>query len=81
MVKIRLTRLGAHKRPFYRMVVADSRTSRDGSFIEVIGTYNPQKGPAETKLDTERAQFWLQRGAQPTETALKLLKRAGLKTA
>lgn len=81
MVKIRLTRLGAHKRPFYRMVVADSRTSRDGSFIEVIGTYNPQKGPSETKLDTERAQFWLQRGAQPTETAMKLLKRAGLNTA
>jgi small subunit ribosomal protein S16 len=63
------------------MVVADSRTSRDGSFIEIIGTYNPQKGPTETKLDTERAQFWLQRGAQPTVTALKLLKRAGLKTA
>lgn len=81
MVKIRLTRLGAHKRPFYRMVVADSRTSRDGSFIEIIGTYNPQKGPSETKLDTERAQFWLQRGAQPTETAMKLLKRAGLNTA
>lgn len=81
MVKIRLTRLGAHKRPFYRMVVADSKTRRDGTFIEVIGTYNPQKGPSETKLDTERAQFWLQRGAQPTETAMKLLKRAGLNTA
>lgn len=81
MVKIRLTRLGAHKRPFYRMVVADSKTRRDGTFIEVIGTYNPQKGPSETKLDTERAQFWIQRGAQPTETAMKLLKRAGLNTA
>lgn len=81
MVKIRLTRLGAHKKPFYRMVVADSRTRRDGSCIEVLGTYNPQKGPSETKLDTERAQFWLQHGAQPTETALKLLKRAGLNTA
>lgn len=81
MVKIRLTRLGAHKRPFYRMVVADSKTRRDGTFIEVIGTYNPQKGPSETKLDTERANFWIQRGAQPTETAMKLLKRAGLNTA
>lgn len=78
MVKIRLTRLGAHKMPFYRMVVMDSRTRRDGSFIEILGTYNPQKGQSETKIDTERAKFWLQRGAQPTDVAKKLLQKAGL---
>ncbi len=78
MVKIRLTRLGAHKRPFYRMVVADSRARRDGPFIEILGTYDPLKGSAETKIDTERAKYWLQRGAQPTDIAKKLLQRAGL---
>ena len=78
MVKIRLTRLGAHKRPFYRLVVSDSRTRRDGPFIEILGTYNPQKGVSETKIDLERAKFWLQRGAQPTDIAKKLLQRAGL---
>ena len=78
MVKIRLTRLGAHKRPFYRMVVSDSRTRRDGPFIEILGTYNPQKGASETKIDLEKAKFWLQRGAQPTVIAKKLLQRAGL---
>jgi small subunit ribosomal protein S16 len=78
LVKIRLTRLGAHKKPFYRLVVADSRTRRDGPFIEILGTYNPQKGPAETKIDTERAKYWLGKGAQPTDVAKKLLHRAGL---
>ncbi len=78
MVKIRLTRLGAHKRPFYRMVVTDSRTRRDGPFIEILGTYDPQKGASETKIDTERAKYWLQKGAQPTVIAKKLLHRAGL---
>ena len=78
MVKIRLTRLGAHKRPFYRLVVSDSRTRRDGPFIEILGTYNPQKGVSETKIDLERAKYWLQQGAQPTDTAKKLLQRAGL---
>lgn len=78
MVKIRLTRLGAHKRPFYRLVVSESRTRRDGPFIEILGTYNPQRGAAETKIDLERAKFWLQRGAQPTDIAKKLLQRAGL---
>lgn len=78
MVKIRLTRLGAHKKPFYRLVVADSRARRDGPFIEILGTYNPQKGPAETKIDTEKAKYWIERGAQPTDVAKKLLQKAGL---
>lgn len=78
MVKIRLTRLGAHKRPFYRVVVSDSRTRRDGPFIEILGTYDPQKGASETKIDTERAKYWLQKGAQPTVIAKKLLHKAGL---
>ncbi|MFZ6017684.1 MAG: 30S ribosomal protein S16 [Nitrospirota bacterium] len=78
MVKIRLARLGAHKRPFYRMVVADSRARRDGPFIEILGIYDPLKDPCEVKLDLERTRFWLQRGAQPTDTAKKLMQRAGL---
>lgn len=78
MVKIRLTRLGAHKRPFYRVVVADSRARRDGPFIEIIGTYDPLKEPSDVKIDLEKAKFWLQRGAQPTDTVKKLMQRAGL---
>lgn len=78
MVKIRLTRLGAHKRPFYRVVVSDSRARRDGPFIEILGTYNPLKEPSEVKLDLDRTKFWLQRGAQPTVIAKKLIQRAGL---
>ena len=78
MVKIRLTRLGAHKRPFYRIVVADSRARRNGPFIEIIGTYDPLKDPSEIKLDMEKVKLWLQRGAQPTDTAKKLIQRANL---
>ena len=78
MVKIRLTRLGAHKRPFYRVVVTDSRTRRDGPFIEILGTYDPLKDPSEIKLDMEKVKLWLQRGAQPTDTAKKLIQRASL---
>ncbi len=78
MVKIRLTRLGAHKRPFYRVVVADSRTRRDGAFIEIVGFYNPMKDPSEIKIDTEKARFWLERGAQPTDAVKRLLQKAGL---
>lgn len=81
MVKIRLTRIGAHKRPFYRIVVADSRARRDGPFIEIIGTYNPLKEPPEIKIDLEKAKKWLQRGAQPTETAKKLMQKAELQPA
>lgn len=78
MVKIRLTRLGAHKKPFYRLVVMDSKTRRDGPFIEILGTYSPQRNLSETKIDLERAKYWLKHGAQPTDTARKLLQRAGL---
>jgi len=76
LVKIRLTRIGAHKKPFYRIIVADSRTRRDGSFIEIIGTYDPKKEPSEIKVDSERAKHWLERGAQPTDIVKKLLQKA-----
>jgi small subunit ribosomal protein S16 len=76
MVKIRLRRMGAKKRPFYRIVVADSRSPRDGRFIEEIGTYNPLTDPAEIKIDGERAKQWIQNGAQPTDTVRSLLKKA-----
>jgi small subunit ribosomal protein S16 len=78
LVKIRLRRLGAHKRPFYRVVVADSRTKRDGPFIEILGTYDPLKEPSEIKINLEKARHWLQRGAQTTDVTKKLLQRAGL---
>ena len=77
-VKIRLTRLGDKKSPFYRVVVADSRAPRDGKFIEVIGTYNPKTEPAEIKIDAEKANKWIADGAQPTDTARALLVSAGL---
>jgi len=78
LVKIRLTRLGAHKRPFYRVVIADSRARRNGPFIEVIGTYDPLKEPSEVKLNVDKVKYWLQRGAQPTVIVKKLIQRAGL---
>ena len=78
MVKIRLRRLGAHKRPFYRMVVVDSRAKRDGPFIEILGTYDPLKEPSEIKVNLEKARLWLQKGAQTTDVTKKLLKKAGL---
>lgn len=78
MVKIRLKRIGAKKKPFYRIVVADSRSPRDGKFIEQIGTYNPLTDPSEVKVDAEKAKKWLSTGAQPTETVKKLLKIAGV---
>ena len=77
MVKIRLRRMGAKKAPYYRIVVADSRSPRDGRFIEEIGTYNPVVNPAELKVDVDRAQAWIKTGAQPTETVRDLLKKAG----
>lgn len=77
MVKIRLMRMGAHKRPFYRFVVADSRARRNGPFVEIIGTYDPLQEPSEIKLDLEKAKLWLQRGAQPTDTVKKLMQKAG----
>ena len=77
MVKIRLKRMGAHKKPFYRVVVADSRTPRNGKFIEEIGTYNPLKNPSEIIIDNEAAKRWLANGAQPTDTVRALLKKSG----
>ena len=76
MVKIRLKRMGMKKEPFYRIVVADSRTPRDGRFIEEIGYYNPVSNPVELKVDEERAKYWLSVGAQPTETTRSLLNKA-----
>lgn len=78
MVKIRLTRMGAHKKPFYRIIVADSRARRDGPFIEIIGTYDPLKEPSEIKVDSERAKYWIEQGAQPTDTVKKLLQKSGM---
>ena len=77
MVKIRLRRMGAKKAPFYRIVVADSRSPRDGRFIEEIGTFDPLTDPATIKVDVERAQYWVKNGAQPTDTVRELLKKAG----
>jgi small subunit ribosomal protein S16 len=76
-VKIRLKRIGTKKAAFYRVVVADSRSPRDGRFIEEIGTYNPLTDPAEVKIDNEAAQKWIKNGAQPTDTVRALLKRTG----
>jgi small subunit ribosomal protein S16 len=77
-VKIRLTRLGAKKRPFYRIVVANSSSPRDGRFIDQVGYYDPLTDPATVKIDAEKAVMWLRRGAQPTETAASLLRRQGI---
>ena len=76
-VKIRLKRMGMKKKPFYRVVVADIRSPRDGRFIEEIGYYNPLTQPAEINVDKERAQYWLGVGAQPTDTVRILLKKSG----
>ncbi len=77
-VKIRLKRMGKKKNPFYRIVVADARSPRDGRFIEEIGYYDPTKQPSEIKVDVEAAKKWLDCGAQPTETVGKILKIAGV---
>ena len=77
MVKIRLRRMGAKKQPFYRIVVADSRSPRDGRNIEEVGTYNPLTDPAEITVKADRVQEWIKNGAQPTETVRALLKKAG----
>ena len=76
MVKIRLARHGAKKRPYYRIVVADSRSPRDGRFIEEVGRYNPCVKPAMVKFDMEKVDRWIANGAQPTDTVASLLKRA-----
>ena len=77
-VRIRLTRKGTKKRPFYRIVVAHSEAPRDGKFLEIIGTYNPLADPAEVQIDPERLRVWLDQGAQPTDTVKSLIKQKGL---
>ena len=77
-VKIRLKRMGAKKAPFYRVVVADSRSPRDGRFIETVGTYNPLTTPAEININEESALKWLQNGAIPTDTVKNLFSKAGI---
>ncbi|HYZ00937.1 MAG TPA: 30S ribosomal protein S16 [Candidatus Binatia bacterium] len=78
MVKIRLRRMGAKRRPFYRLVVADSRSPRDGRFIEQLGYYDPLTEPATVKIDEDKVAQWLSRGAQPSESARTLLKQQGV---
>lgn len=78
MVKLRLKRMGAHKKPFYRIVAADARAPRDGKFIEEIGYYDPMKDPKVIEIDAEKAKKWLGNGAQPTDTVKALLKKQGI---
>ncbi|MGG7163678.1 30S ribosomal protein S16 [Clostridium ihumii] len=78
-VKIRLRRMGAKKAPFYRIIVADSRSPRDGRFIDEIGYYNPTTEPVTVKIDEEKANQWVKNGAQPTETVKRLFNNAGIK--
>lgn len=78
MVKMRLKRIGAKKKPFYRIIIADARSPRDGKFIEQIGTYNPLANPSEVTVDAEKAKKWISNGAQVTDTVKKLLKIAGV---
>jgi len=78
MVKIRLTRLGAHKKPFYRIIVSDARKTRDGEAIQELGYYNPLTNPVTIKVDAEAAKKWIANGAQPTDTVRALLKKAGV---
>ena len=73
-VKMRLTRVGSKKNPIYRVVAADSRSTRDGKFIEIVGRYNPQTEPSTIELDEDRVRDWLSKGAQPTESVARLLK-------
>jgi small subunit ribosomal protein S16 len=78
MVKIKLRRIGAIKQPSYRLVVADSKTSRNGKFISIIGHYDPRKDPEEVVIDEEKALSWLKQGAQPTDTVARLLHKTGI---
>lgn len=75
MLSIRLTRMGAKKKPFYRIVVTEKRSKRDGRFIESVGYYDPCRNPADIKLNRERINYWIERGAQPTETVRSIIKR------
>lgn len=78
MVKIRLNRMGAKRQPFYRVVVADSHSPRDGRFIEIVGNYDPTKNPALVKIDEEKVISWIKKGAQPTDTVRSLLSKQGI---
>ncbi len=78
MVKIRLNRMGAKRQPFYRVVVADSRSPRDGRFIEVVGNYDPTKNPAVVNIDEEKVISWIKNGAKPTDTVRSLLSKQGI---
>ena len=78
MVKIRLRRVGAKSKPSYRLVVADARSPRDGAFIDIIGHFNPLTDPETVVIDEEKARHWLGQGAQPTDTAARLLAKAGI---
>jgi small subunit ribosomal protein S16 len=78
LVKIRLKRMGAKKRPFYRLVVADSRSPRDGRFIEEVGTYDPIANPAKVQIDADRVRDWISKGARPSDIARKLLEQQGV---
>ncbi|MBP3582272.1 MAG: 30S ribosomal protein S16 [Clostridia bacterium] len=77
-VKMRLTRMGDKKSPFYRIVVADSRVARDAKYIDLVGTYNPISNPEEIKIDADKAQTWIKNGAQPTATVKALLVKSGV---
>ncbi|MHC1713836.1 MAG: 30S ribosomal protein S16 [Solidesulfovibrio sp.] len=77
-MKLRLTRMGCKKRPFYRIVAMDSKTRRDGRALEYLGYYNPMVDPAEIKVDGEKVRFWLERGAKPSDTVRALLQKAGV---
>ena len=77
-VKMRLTRIGKKKAPFYRVVIADARAPRDGRFVEEIGYYNPMTEPADIKIDADKAKQWIKNGAQPTDTVKALLKKSGI---
>ncbi|MHB8643238.1 MAG: 30S ribosomal protein S16 [Gaiellaceae bacterium] len=77
-VKLRLTRVGSKKNPIYRVVAADSRSPRDGKFIEIVGRYNPQTDPSTIDIDVDKVKAWLAKGAQPTESVARILKVAGV---
>lgn len=81
MLAIRLTRQGAKKKPFYRIIVAEKRTKRDGGFVEIVGHYNPCREPVELKLNHERISYWLKCGAQPTDTVRNLIRKSELQSA
>lgn len=76
MLSIRLTRRGAKKKPFYRIIVTEKRSKRDGRFVESVGYYDPCRNPADIKIDRERVNYWIERGAQPSETVRSLIKRS-----